>query len=161
MVKDIEEFGAELDVARFAEFCLFQHGEVHIAETRPVDSIAAAIAKVPRFRQMSRISLWSAMQPHSIHRRAMLHRWKGQSLRSLRLSAQPRPDAFCQESWPVVRSCRTLFRRSWMLPGFPSPLCLWTNPHSKSNSQPTLACTKESSWTTRFVSMLNHATSSF
>src|SRR5580658_4739054 len=50
MVKDIEEFGAKLDVARFAEFCLFQHGEVHIAETRPVDGIAAAIAKVPRGR---------------------------------------------------------------------------------------------------------------
>ena len=50
MVKDIEEFGAELDVARFAEFCLFQHGEVHIAETRPVDGIAAAIAKVARGR---------------------------------------------------------------------------------------------------------------
>src|SRR5580658_10259150 len=54
MVKDIEEFGAELDVARFAEFCLFQHGEVHIAETRPVDGIAAAISKGPRGRHGER-----------------------------------------------------------------------------------------------------------
>jgi hypothetical protein len=33
---------------RFAEFCLLQHGEVHIAEIRPVDGIAAAIAKRAR-----------------------------------------------------------------------------------------------------------------
>ena len=48
MVKDIKEFGAELEVTRFAEFCLLQHGEVHIAEIRPIDGIAAAIAKGPR-----------------------------------------------------------------------------------------------------------------
>src|SRR5271156_4802955 len=50
MVKDIKEFGAELEVTRFAEFCLLQHGEVHIAEIRPVDGIAAASAKGPRGR---------------------------------------------------------------------------------------------------------------
>jgi len=50
MVKDVEEFGAELEVTRFADFRLLQHGEVHIAEIRPVDGIATAIAKGPRSR---------------------------------------------------------------------------------------------------------------
>ncbi len=54
MVKDIEEFGAELEVTRFAEFRLLQHGEVHIAEIRPIDGIAAAIAKGPRGRHGER-----------------------------------------------------------------------------------------------------------
>src|SRR5579863_607689 len=54
MVKDIEEFGAELDVTRSTEFCLLQHGEIYIAEIRPVDGIAAAIAKRPRGRHGER-----------------------------------------------------------------------------------------------------------
>src|SRR5580693_10631094 len=51
---------------------------------------------------MSRISLWSALQPRSIHRRAILHRWRGRSPRSLRVSARPRPDAVL----PGVLACR-------------------------------------------------------
>jgi|HubBroStandDraft_4_1064222.scaffolds.fasta_scaffold08244_2 hypothetical protein len=57
MVKDIEEFGAELEVTRFAKFCLLQHGEdgeVHVAEIRCVDGSAAAIAKRPRGRHGER-----------------------------------------------------------------------------------------------------------
>src|SRR4029077_19200321 len=54
MVKDIEEFDAELEVARFAEICLLQRGEVHIPEIRPVDGVAAAIAKRPRGRHGER-----------------------------------------------------------------------------------------------------------
>jgi TPP-dependent 2-oxoacid decarboxylase len=34
-----------------------------------------------------------------------------------------KPPAFCQESWPIVRACKMLYRRSWMLPAFASPLC--------------------------------------
>jgi indolepyruvate decarboxylase len=52
-------------------------------------------------------------------------------------------------------------RRSWMLPDFLSRRCFGTNPHLKSNSQPTLACTTGSSWTKRFVSSWNRATVSF
>ena len=54
MVKDIEKFGAELEVTRFAEFRLLQHGEVHSAEIRPVDRIATAIAKGCRRRHGER-----------------------------------------------------------------------------------------------------------
>ena len=54
MVKDIEEFGAELEVPRFAESCLLQHREVHIAEAGPIDRVAAAIAKRPRGRHGER-----------------------------------------------------------------------------------------------------------
>src|SRR5580658_9106841 len=53
MVKDIEEFGAELE-AGLTEFGFLEHGEVHIAEVRPVDDIAAAIAKRPRGRHGKR-----------------------------------------------------------------------------------------------------------
>src|SRR5579862_2641143 len=54
MVEDIEEFSAELEVTRSAELCLLQHGEIHIAKIRPVDDIAAAIAKRPRGRHGKR-----------------------------------------------------------------------------------------------------------
>src|SRR5580700_5792 len=54
MVEDIEEFSAELEVTRSAELCLLQHGEIHIAKIRPVDDIAAAIAKRPRGRHGER-----------------------------------------------------------------------------------------------------------
>src|SRR5580658_6919770 len=54
MVKDIEEFGAELKVAGLAEFCFLEHGEVHVAEVGPIDRVSAAIAKCSRRRHGER-----------------------------------------------------------------------------------------------------------
>src|SRR4029077_4319927 len=45
MVKDIEEFGAELEIAGLAEFGFLEHGEVHVTEVGAIDRVAAAIAK--------------------------------------------------------------------------------------------------------------------
>ena len=49
MVKDIEEFGAELETG-LAEFGFLEHGEVHVAEVGPIDRVAAAIAERTSFR---------------------------------------------------------------------------------------------------------------
>jgi len=49
MVKNIEEFGAELE-AGLAEFGFLEHGEVHVAEVGPIDRVAAAIAEGTNFR---------------------------------------------------------------------------------------------------------------
>src|SRR5260370_27263564 len=54
MVKDIEEFGAKLEVAGLAEFGFLEHGEVHVAEVGAIDRVAAAIAKRPRGRHGER-----------------------------------------------------------------------------------------------------------
>ena len=49
MVKDIEEFGAELE-AGLAEPGFLERGEVHVAEAGPVDRVAAAIAECTCYR---------------------------------------------------------------------------------------------------------------
>src|ERR1700752_5168026 len=50
MVKDIEEFGAELEVTRPREFGFLEYGEVHVMEVGPIDRVAAAIAERTSFR---------------------------------------------------------------------------------------------------------------
>ena len=54
MVKDIEEFGAELDVTRPTEFCSSGREKYTLRKFGSVDGIAAAIAKLPRGRHGER-----------------------------------------------------------------------------------------------------------
>lgn len=46
MIKDVEEFGAELEFEAFAELEIFGGGEVDVPETRAEDLIASEVAKV-------------------------------------------------------------------------------------------------------------------